>query len=463
MRYVLNLTQAQRQMMSQKAIQSVSILQMNSQELTDYIKDIAMENPLVDFVETDASSGEQDQKEAEEKIKKLEWLASLDEQNRSYYQYDYDDEMEDRGFNNLAGNISEKLEDILHMQLIHGEYSEEEKKVFDYIIYNLDGKGFFRIPLSEIAAANQVSEELAGHCLEIMRNLEPCGVCADSLRGCLLKQLEQCPDAGDLEMQIVSDYMELLSKNQLPTIAKKCKCDISDVVRAASVIRQMNPRPAQGFDNGELMRYVVPDITVVKLDDHFEILINSYTCPSIHVNKEYLKMFRTENKKEVKDYLLGKIQQVEEIQSCISRRNSTLLELAKCIVEVQQHFFLTGENSLRPFRLQEAAEMIHCHESTISRALKDKYLQCCWGVYPLNFFFPKGLSKLEETEDMAVIEVKKKLCALIDEEDKEKPCSDQALADALNMQGIAISRRTIAKYREELNIPNCRGRKIFDL
>lgn len=451
----IKMTLAQKQIISQKMIQSVNILQMSSLELTEYIKEVALENPVVDFPEEEADT------KNEERIKKLEWLASLDEQNRSYYQYDLNDVKNETGMNNLAPHIAERLEDNLRMQLINRSYSDKEQEIFDYIIQCLDSRGFFTVPVPEVAMVHGVSEQFVQHCIDIMRSLEPAGVCAANVQECLLTQLGKRDDCGEIERAIIHDYMKLLGKNQLHTIAKNLNVEISQVIEAAKKIRELNPKPSQGFDNGEPMQYVVPDIIIVKFQNRLEILLNDHTCPIFHVNKDYLQMLKTNCSKEVKDYLFDKFRQAEEIQACIQKRGSTLMSLAKCIVNVQRDFFMTGENSLKTFHLYEAAEVIGCHESTVSRALKDKYLQCCWGIYPLSFFFPKGLGNQYASPHMTTLKVKEKLKEVIEQEDKEKPYSDKKITELLNAGGIDISRRTVVKYREEMNIPNSRGRKNF--
>lgn len=447
------LEQTQKQIVSQKMIQSVSILQMSTQELADHIKEITLENPVLDFDERVPEDKEQ------ERLKKLEWLASLDEQNRSYYQYDHEDAENEKGMNNVAGSTTERLEDVLHLQLLGGMHTDKEQEIFEYIIQCLDSSGYFTISASEVAKANHVSIETAKRCIAVMRDLEPAGVCAASMQDCLLKQMEKRKDCGDLERKIVSEYMELLGKNQLPIIAKQLRAPLADIVQAAGRIRELNPRPAQGFDNGDLMRYVTPDITVVKFQDGFELLLNDYTCPTLQINQEYLGMLKSDCDPEVKEYLLAKVRQAEELQECISRRSSTLLALARCIVDVQRDFFVYGEKSVKPFRLMDAAERIGCHESTVSRALKDKYLQCCWGVYPLNYFFQKGLSQGQEA--IASLQIKQAIAEIVEKEDKQKPYSDSKLSELLREQGMDISRRTVAKYREEMMIANGRERKRF--
>lgn len=259
-------------------------------------------------------------------------------------------------------------------------------------------------------------------------------------------------------MAIIQDGMELLGKKQLQTLAKIIHVPVDRIKLARDRICTLNPKPAQGYSTGEMTQYIVPDAVVVKFKDYFEILLNDYSCPSFHISKEYMQMLKTELTAEVKDYLSKKIEQAEQIQKCIIKRNSTLINLVNCIVKEQQDFFQKGEMYLRPFRMSEAAKLLSMHESTISRAIKNKYLQCCWGTYPFSYFFPKGLQNADE-EAVASLHVKEELRKMMEKEDKKHPLSDQQMADLFAKRGTKISRRTVAKYREELGFANCRERK----
>jgi RNA polymerase sigma-54 factor len=438
-------------------LQSVEILQMNAQELTEYIRELSLENPVVD-IEEDVSENK-----AEERVRKLEWLASLDEQNRTYYQYDRRDN-EDY-LNNIGGKEGESLKDALMLQLIGNEYSEREMAVFRYIADSLNSSGYYTEGLEELACRFGISEEEAAFCLDIMKGLEPAGVCTGSLKECMARQIDRLGAGYETERSIVENYLELLGKNQLPAIAKKMKISIEQVKKAADNIKKLNPRPAQGFDSGGMMRYIVPDVTIVKFQDRFEILQNSYTYPVISINQEYLQMLKTDCDKEVKDYLTGKIHQIEQVQEAIEKRGSTLLNLAKCLIEVQEEFFLYGQKFLRPLMMKEAAERLAVHESTISRTVKGKYLQCSWGIYPFSYFFSRGLKQQsgnqQEAGDMSTVRIRQRIKELIEGEDKYTPYSDQQLKELLEQEGIVISRRTIVKYREAMRICSSRGRKQF--
>jgi RNA polymerase sigma-54 factor len=209
---------------------------------------------------------------------------------------------------------------------------------------------------------------------------------------------------------------------------------------------------------------VTPDITIVKFEDHFEILLNQYNYPEIKVNKYYLKLLRSDCDQETKSYLNAKLKQVEEVRDHIARRGSTLMSLAEYLLEQQKDFFLYGESSLAPSRMKDAAAAIGVHESTISRAVRDKYLQCPWGIFPLSYFFSVGISggnSGESEEQISTRRVKAALRKLVEEEDKAHPLSDQKLCELLQEKGMAVSRRTIAKYRDEMGIGSTRERKTW--
>lgn len=475
-----DLEQSQRQVLSHTMIQSVEVLQMSTQELSDYVKEMALENPLVEFKDSQPRDKEED------RLRKLEWLAGLDEQNRTYYKYDREDS-ENTGFlENVGGYRAESLADALHMQLLGKGYSNEEMEIFDYIARSLDEKGYYTEPDAELAKHFHIEEKQAHKYLEIMRGLEPAGICAASLQDCLLRQLDRASAEEDyaVEEEIIRDHLTQLAKNQLPAMAEELGVPLERVVEAGTRIRELNPIPSQGFDTGDLFHYVVPDITVIRFADHFEILLNDYNYPSIHVNKYYLSLMKTEKDQELHRYLNEKLKQVENVQDFIHKRGSTLMQLAQCIVDAQHDFFLHGPEELRPYRMKDAAERMEVHESTVSRAVRGKYLQCTWGVFPLSFFFSGAVrgsgtvrndnesteqgavaaadqnADYEQTE-VSVTKVKSEIRRLIEQEDKKKPYSDQKLTDLLEEMGYDISRRTVAKYREQMGLGNGRERKQY--
>ena len=444
-----------RQALSQKMIQSVSILQMNAHELSDYIAELSLENPMIDLVREAPADAD------EMRLRKLEWLSSLDEQNRAFYKYDQE-EAEDTGFmNNVSGRRTDTLEEVLRLQLLSGHYTPREMEIFDYIIGSLDDRGFFCLPASHLMDVFELTAEDAESYLDVMRDLEPAGICAAGPRECLLKQIDVRGGVDwDIERSIIDQFMPELAKNKLPELAQKLGQPLDRIITALERIRELNPFPAQGFDTGEAMLYVTPDITIVKFPDRFEILLNQYSYPEIRVNKYYLKLLRSDCDQETKEYLSAKLKQIEETREHIARRGSTLMALSKFLLERQEEFFLHGESRLAPLRLKDAAVSIGVHESTVSRAVRDKYLQCSWGLFPLSSFFSAGIPN-EDKEQISARRIKAEISSLIDHEDAAKPLSDQKLCDLLQEEGIAVSRRTVAKYREEMGIGSTRERKSW--
>lgn len=446
------LEQSQRQVLSQQMIQSVEILQMSSQELSEFIKEQALENPVIEVEE------QYPQNKEEERLKKLEWLSELDDENRFYYHLDKK-AMDPCDLNNISCHSGGNLKDVLIQQLIGEGYSDRELEVFKYIAECLDDRGYYTCPSGESASRLGISEEEVQYCLSVMKTLEPAGICAGSLRECLMLQLERVDYECGIECKIVENYLEQLGKNQLPQIAKELKVPLQRVMAASKRIRSLNPKPAQGYENGGISRFIVPDVTIVKFGDGLEILTNDYVYPAVRINKEYLKMLKEVSPGETKDYLWKKVQQAQLLQENIRRRNGTLINITRCILDMQQEFFVTGKKVLRPFTMTDAARQLDLSISTVSRAVNEKYLQCCFGLYPLSFFFAKGVNS--KNDSVSAVEIRDQLNRLIDKEDKKKPYSDSALAGLLESKGLEISRRTVAKYREMMGIPDCRGRKEF--
>lgn len=454
----LELRVGQIQKISQNMIQQVSVLQMSSQELTEYVKDLSLENPLMDLDEPEPENREQ------ERLRKLEWLSDMDEQNRIYYREERE-ESEDTGIADRGKQEEEEtLAESLLQQLLGGPYTDRQMEIFHYLVESLDNRGYFVDPIGDVAGHLGVSEQEVEECLGIMKTLEPAGVCAADLSECLYLQLEQQEMDGELavEKAIVKDHLELLGKNQLPAIAKKLEVSIERIRQARQRIQGLNPKPASGYADRGGLRYITPDVTVVKLTDYFEIMVNEYVLPQIRLNQDYMKLLRSEDcDKEVQQYLSEKVKQIEQVQDYISRRNRTLTRLARYLVEEQKDFFQYGKGHLHPLRMRDAAEQLEVHESTVSRAVKEKYLQCCWGVFPLEYFFTRGFVEDENQETIATDRILEVLKEIIAGEDKKKPYSDQKLALQLEGRGIHISRRTVAKYREGMQIPDCRGRKEY--
>lgn len=362
---------SQNMALSQKMIQSTEILQMGSVELENYIKELAVENPVVDLEDSKEIPDPKD-----ELMKKLEWLGSSDEQNRVYYSQDYGNDDGDKW--NFSIDEGEDLADYLMSQLIGSKYSKTQMEVLNYMALCLDSKGYFTESLDEVAARFHMDAEDVGALLFILQGLEPAGVGARSLKECLLLQLDRQGIEDITVRTIVTDYLELLGKNQLHVIARKMKVSTEAVAFAAKIIKALNPKPGSGFSSREHLKYITPDVIVVRLGGYYEILLNEYMYPKISINGYYLKLLKDDASKETKNYVNEKVHQAEWIMSCISQRNRTLMNVTKAIIDVQGQFFSRGPGNLKPMKLSDIAERLDIHESTVSRAVRDKYMQCSW-------------------------------------------------------------------------------------
>ena len=447
MRQELNLTQTQK--LSEKMIQSLQILQMNTQELEEYLREKELENPLIEL--------EEHSKWSEEKPnfqKKLEWIAKSDEQNRVYYEDEQEEQKQEREF---AAEETE-LSKYVFSQLVPISKTQLDSEIYEFLVYSLDERGYLIETAKELAEKFSMPVEKMEGYINKLKKCDPAGVGAKDLRECLLLQLERRENKNEIIDKVVKDYLVKVGKNQIPQIAKALKISIDEVVRACEEIRKLNPKPAQGFASRTHLKYLVPDVTVVKFKGYFEILLDETSSYSRTFSTYYLNLMKEDGASEVKEYLQEKYKQAQWIFQCVDSRRETMMKICRILVEEQKEFFEKGTVYLRPLRMRELAEKAGIHESTVSRAIKEKYLQCSWGIFPMNYFFAQSVSvKENQTKDA----VKKELQRIIEQEDKTRPLSDQKIVEKMQEEGICISRRTVAKYRGQMGIADAGGRKVY--
>ena len=268
----MDMEQKQKQVLTPQMIQNANILQMNIDQLSEYMKEIALENPIAEL--EIQYPGHEEERQGYENMQ--EWLNQVSWHNNSYYGREQDDQ--DRDYMNaVVRKTEESLKEVLLLQLYSGGYSVRQFNIFKTIADNLDNNGFFNMEISEFASVFHYTEEESRTCLAIMQELEPNGVCSANLKECLLKQIEKDEEKGiisSIASEIVTNYLELLGKNQLHTLAQKLKCSLEVVKEAAAYIKTLNPRPSQGYDDGRVPVYVVPDITVARVDDEYKVLLD---------------------------------------------------------------------------------------------------------------------------------------------------------------------------------------------
>lgn len=458
----LKLQVKQTQALSQRMIQSAEILQMTSQELNTYINDLALENPVIDIVEPPAETQQR------ESIEEQQWLNSFNEENYYLYQRQNNDDDYDFKSNwNINTDDGETLQDYLWSQLVTEDFSQQETEIIKFMLESLDNKGYLSESTDDIAAYFKADAALVEKLLYSLQELDPAGVCARNLEECLTLQLERREMLTPILAAIIDNSLEMVAKNQIPAIARKLRLSPAEAAGYCQIIKSLNPKPGVSFSSREKLRYIIPDVTIVKFKEHFDILLNESMYPNIEVNSYYSQMNRNPDSPELKEYLSNKIRQAEWVKQCVAQRGKTLMQVSKALLEHQEGFFTYGPSHLAPLKLADIAQELDIHESTVSRAVSKKYLQCSWGVYPMNFFFSRQVSVQENasgsqsSQAVTAADIKRALREIIDAEDKKKPYSDRLLGEKLGERGITISRRTVAKYREEEEIADASGRKEY--
>ena len=478
----------QKQIISQQMIQTLKVLEMNVTELEAYLTRLSAENPVVELEPSEYRKETEDLALARqaEFERKLEWLSSADRQNRTYYA----DDAPDQGLNAVQDPASsgETLAEHLHSQLLLKECSGREFQILDFIARSLDSRGYFTEPLAIVTEHFSVTEDEAESLLRKLQELEPAGVGARDLKECLLLQLRR--HSGDLIFhfskdgtssaltaeellesakmtelaeQLVLHHLEDIARNHIDLIARKRGTTVPAVEAACSLIRRLNPKPGNAFSDGRALPYVRPDVIVIRREDapDFDVLVNDYQCPRLSVNSFYEALAQETDDPEAKKYLREKLAQIAQAKADLANRSSTLSRVAGLLVRLQSSFFLRGPGFRSPMVLSDLAGPLSLHESTVSRALKDKYLQCSWGVFPMNYFLnAAAVRKSAEEDGTGTDQVYRALQEVIDAEDKRKPLSDEKICAALAERGIQIARRTVNKYRKELGIPDKSGRKV---
>lgn len=442
----MELIQRQSQTVSPQLAQTMKLLQMNALELKAYLEEVSMENPVV---ELEAPEPEED----DSVLEALSWLRQKDLDGGLREETAADEEQDDPMANLPARyREEESLSFFVRCQLAALRLPPQVDRAARWIADNLDENGWY--------ARGQkppFPPEIEVEALRAVQGLEPAGVGAPDLRDCLLLQLERQPGDHALAKAIVADHLEDLARNHFHHIAKALGVSQEKVRRAREEIVALDPRPGRAFDTPRATEYIRPDILVIRDGERLSLRLLEQDIPRLQLNEYYCTMLKQTDQADVSAYLQEKVRQARWLRQSIRQRHDTILRCMEVILDIQRRFFLTG-GELAPMALQDVAARAGVHESTVSRAVRGKYLQCAHGLYPLSRFFVRTLAEGAQTQ-VTVDAVKDRLASLIAGEDRRKPLSDQQLCRLLGQCGMEISRRTVAKYRAELGLPPATGRR----
>ena len=451
----MELQQTQTQRLSQQQLYSTQLLRLGALELEAYVRELAQENPLIELEDASAPAHTQPKKQ-EDLLGRLRWLEDNDRQNW-FYQHYSEEELDPLARIGTGGGLEETLAGFLSRQLERRKPEAETRRLVEYLIGCLDDDGYLRTSTEELARQDGIPLPRLEQALALLQSLEPAGVGAADLSQCLALQLERIGEDGPA-LAIVREHLGLLAQRHYRAIASKLGVPLSQVEQAQKIIRELEPRPGAVFQPSEQVHYPQPDLTAAEEAGRWVVKSLRGGRPPFQVSGYYRELLKQSEDPEVRDYLTEKLHQAENVLWAAQQRESTLLRCAQAIVERQSGFFQNGPEALVPLTMAEVAQALDLHESTVSRAVREKYLQCSRGLYPLSYFFsrPAGADGAGPSGTAA----RQLLIRLIDGEDKTKPLSDQQLCQCMAQEGCSVSRRTVAKYREALGLPSASGRKV---
>jgi RNA polymerase sigma-54 factor len=415
----------------------------------------------------DFSNSTDSKDSSEEWESQIEKLSQLDQEWRDYFSETAlptkrnskeDDERRQHMFDSLTTTTS--LQETLREQIRLSDLDPEKHQIADLLIGNIDEKGYLNASIDELVFSTNTPKETIQGILELIQSFEPAGVAAKDLRECLMLQLARSDREMSLEYKILDRCFKLLGKRKFPDIARDLGVSLEHVVQAAERISRLNPRPGNAYLNdGEA--YVAPEVFITKNGDEYVVSTNNDHIPRIRISNTYKDLLsQAGSAADLKEYIREKIRSGKFLIKSIDQRQQTITNIAKEIVRRQKEFFDNGIAHLKPMTMMQVAEKVGVHETTVSRAVAGKYLQCAQGIFEMKFFFTSGIQTSSGT-DISNATVKDIIQDMVKSEAPSKPLSDDQIVKNLMEKEIKIARRTVAKYRNELNILPSHLRKQY--
>lgn len=486
----LNISQqmkmSQQMKLAPRMIQSMEILQLPLMALQERIDQELAENVVLEQVAKKSTDAEENSAEAEAPaadIDRRELIADEDnsasdferlvEISKEWPEDNYTsgskpssnrvEEDGDRQHDAMANAASRPQ--TLHEHLLeqfHCDAPERLRAFGDYLIHNLDENGRLQSSLPELVQVfgQEISLEDAEEAMKLVQGLDPPGVGARDIRECLLLQITDETPLRDILTTLISNHLDDILQNRLPLVERKSGYSMDDIKAAIEQMRTLNPFPGRGFDT-PAVQSITPDLKVEKNDDGKYVveLIDEYV-PELRISRRYMRMLENNPDPETKEFIKKKVESAKWLIDSIEQRYNTLRRVAQTIVDEQTEFLDMGPEHIKPLKMQDVADVVGVHVTTVSRAVDDKYIATPRGIFPLKRFFGGG-TKTADGEDVAWENIRLRLKEIVDKEDKSNPLSDDALVDRLKEFGFTLARRTVTKYRKALNIPSSRQRREF--
>lgn len=447
----LNLTQQQKLIMNQQMQLSVKLLQMSNFQLVEYLNQEIQENPVIDADFSKLEIGEDFEKIDYKKLS--EHSASDNYSSSSSY-----GEEKVSPFNFISEKKS--LKDYLKEQLVESNENTIIKTICMYIIEGIDSVGYFTDDLEDTAKFLKVDRSNVDMALKIVQSFEPNGIGAKNLKECLIIQAEEQGLLDDNFQEIILNHLEDIGDNRYNKIAKELNISVKEAQEYGDEIKKFEPKPSRGFYTGDEVKFIIPDAYIENIGEDIYIIMNDTSIPSLSINNVYKDILDAAEDQSAKKYLKEKMNSAIFLMKSINMRRSTMYKVLEKIVDIQKEYFLKGNIYLKAMTLKDISEKIDMHESTVSRAIKEKYIYTNMGIVRIKDLFTTSITN-DNSEDVSVNKIKNEIRGLIEQEDNEKPLSDQNIADILKGKDFKISRRTVAKYREEMEIKASSKRKRF--
>ena len=487
---------AQKQVLAPRMIQSMEILQLPVMALEERIEEEIQNNETLEMEEAgqESASGEfmglavdGEPTAAEKTVNEQPLIVDQDHANQADFERTYDwateypDSDDDRSrpsasqieqagdrYLDVMANMAERPEtlcDHLHEQLSNYELTQAERLAADKVIYNLDANGYLPMPVEELVDADGPAGQEAHllKALAVVQNMDPPGVAARDLKECLLLQIRHdMPNARNLR-RLVGDHLEDLAANRLPLIQRKTGCSIEEIEELRLQLHSLKPKPGAIFTT-PIVVPVKPDVYVDQMPDGtWKVRLEEIDLPNLRISPLYRDMLMSaDTDPTTREYIKRKINAAQWLIDAIEQRRSTLLKTSQAIVDHQTGFLLEGPEAIEPLKMQQIADRIRMHVTTVSRAVDDKWLQTPRGLHSLRKFFVGGTVSADG-EEVAWDTVRIKLQEIVDGEPKDSPYSDDDLVHELGLRGITVARRTVTKYRKAMKIPSSRQRRDWKI